>query len=173
MEKKNLLLGARDASRAYPSPSIVSASRAPEPYPLPLWVCGDEVSGRGDVRRCWLVWGSFSQVVVGRCLLVTPPYLCKFSSTYKHHLVRKKHKEKRKTLTNGPNDARRVVWARFLRRCLPLAPPYLYSINRIYIHDLVAKKNTKEKRNTHLEPKRRETRRLDPSSLSSVHHLEP
>ena len=33
--------------------------------------------------------------------------------------LKKKHDKKKKTRTNGPNDANRVVWARSLRRRLP------------------------------------------------------
>ena len=37
--------------------------------------------------------------------------------------IYKKHELKKKTLTNGPNDATHVVWARFLHRSLSVASP--------------------------------------------------
>ena len=46
--------------------------------------------------------------------------------TVKYYLVTKKLKEKRNTLTNGPNDASGVVWARFRYHQLPL--PFLSRI---------------------------------------------
>jgi hypothetical protein len=84
-------------------------------------------------------------VVVGRSLLVIPLYLCKFSSSYIHHLVRKKHDEIKKTLTNGPNDARHVDWAHYRRVCLPQASPCSV-IHQKYLYVSISTEKTRRKK---------------------------
>ena len=65
----------------------------------------------------------------------------------------------------GPNDARRVVWARFPRRSLPVDDPYLYNKHSIYKCSLVKKINmNNEKKRTHRVPKRHVRCRLGPFS---------
>ena len=66
---------------------------------------------------------SFGPIFVVSALHLPPRYvLCKIQPI---HIIRhwKKANNIKKRLTCGPNDAKHVVWARFLRQCLPLTPP--------------------------------------------------